>query len=292
MKSVFVNLRFANVAGLLLVSLLFGNLASAVAEDDFSIPSASVLKREQPESHFDPFPERLPPPEAEASPWQRLPWPRSGDIGQTVAKIPDYLPEGLVPPITGPTGAYDIGQPLTGTSWLNSSHSAGMFLGTIGGATLIDNQLEQAIGGIFGLRFGIDYDHRWGLEKRFGFAQMNAYDLFQHQHQIVNMELGDVDLLFYPWGDTRWRPYMSMGGGLAHFQYQSDSGRKLDRLLLGLPWGIGLKYFWSEGVAFRIELVDNLMLGTHELSTMNNISLAFGTEFRYTGFHLGRQSNQ
>ena len=57
-----------------------------------------------------------------------------------------------------------------------------------------------------------------------------------------------------------------------------------------LPWGIGLKYFWSEGVALRIELVDNLMLGTHELSTMNNISLALGTEFRYSGFHWGKPS--
>jgi hypothetical protein len=208
------------------------------------------------------------------------------------ATLPQYLPEGMLPPITGHTSeshrAYAGGTPLEGTSWLAASHSAGFFIGGIGGATLIDDQLEQGVGGTFGLRFGVDYDHRWGIEKRFGFAEMNVFDVTHHQRQIVNLEMGDIDLLFYPWGDTRWRPYMSAGAGLSHFNYQSDTGRRIDRLLVGLPFGIGVKYFWSEGVAIRAELVDNLMLGAHELSTMNNISLAAGVEFRYSGLHLGR----
>jgi opacity protein-like surface antigen len=217
-----------------------------------------------------------------------------GQIEQTLSKIPEFLPEGILPPITGQTKEehrhYGIGEPLEGSSWLACSHSAGTFFGAIGGATLIDNKLEQGGGGIFGLRFGFDYDHHWGVEKRFGFAQMNVLDLFSRQRQIVNLELGDIDLLFYPWGDTRWRPYISMGVGLAHFNYQSDSGRRLDRLLVGLPFGIGVKYFWNDGVAIRVEMVDNLMLGAHELSTMNNVSLALGIEFRYSGFHLGGKS--
>ena len=39
-----------------------------------------------------------------------------------------------------------------------------------------------------------------------------------------------------------------------------------DAVFLGLPFGIGLKYFWNEGVAVRCEIVDNLMLGTREIS--------------------------
>lgn len=214
-------------------------------------------------------------------------------LSSATSTLPQYLPEGMLPPITGHTSeshrAYAIGQPLDGTSWLAAPYSAGFFVGGIGGAMLIDNQLEQSIGGTFGLRFAVDYDHRWGLEKRFGFAQMSVFDVSQHDRQIVNLEMGDVDLLFYPWGDTRWRPYMSGGAGLSHFNYQSDTGRRIDRLLIGLPFGIGVKYFWSEGVAVRAEVLDNLMLGAHELSTMNNISLAAGVEFRYSGLHLGRK---
>jgi len=54
---------------------------------------------------------------------------------------------------------------------------------------------------------------------------------------------------------------------------------------------MGVKYFWHEGVAIRAEIVDNLMLGAHELSTMNNISIAAGVEFRYSGFHLGGRNH-
>lgn len=221
-------------------------------------------------------------------------WSSGAVIRRTVAVIPEYLPEGMIPIITGPTSdahrATAAGRPLQGTSWLANSHSAGMFLGVIGGAALIDDHLEQSVGGLFGLRFGIDYDHRWGLEKRFGFAQMNVYDLIQHQRQIVSLELGDVDWMFYPWGDTLWRPYMSTGVGLAHFNYESETGRHIDRLLIGLPFGIGLKYFWNEGVAVRFEIVDNLMLGTREISTMNNLAVLLGIEFRYSGFHFGYES--
>lgn len=251
---------------------------------------------QQPAAYYQPLPdenpERLPSPGGDNC---YLPWNPAAGIQQAKEAIPQYLPEGMLPPITGHTGeehrAYEVGQPLQGTSWLAASHSAGMFLGAIGGTTLIDHQLEQGIGGTFGLRFGIDYDHRWGLEKRFGFATMDVFDVTQHQRQIVNLEMGDVDLLFYPWGDTRWRPYMSAGAGLSHFNFENDTGRRIDRLLIGLPFGIGVKYFWSEGVAVRMEMVDNLMLGAHELSTMNNISLAAGIEFRYSGFHLGKSKH-
>ncbi|WP_254508615.1 porin family protein [Anatilimnocola floriformis] len=293
-------------------ALAFSTSAISKAEDSSSLAaSATFMFREgqlvdqvapAQMPFFEEVPVRLPAPSDANPPEQNTscivpfnghltPNPTAA-ISNATAALPQYLPEGMLPAITGPTGenhrAYAIGKPLEGTSWLAAPYSAGFFVGGIGGAMLVDNQLEQSIGGTFGLRFGVDYDHRWGLEKRFGFAEMGVFDVLEHQRQIVNLEMGDIDLLFYPWGDTRWRPYMSGGAGLSHFNYESDSGRRIDRLLFGLPFGMGVKYFWSEGISIRAELIDNLMLGAHELSTMNNISVAAGIEFRYSGLHLGR----
>jgi opacity protein-like surface antigen len=288
------------------VSLAFCSIADGQEQSSFIAPSVLTFQEGQlvdqvlstQGSATEELPARLPPLNHAAEAQDAYcPYPIKDYMGypgkalsSATATIPQYLPEGLVPQITGPTSeshrAYAVGTPLQGTSWLAASHSAGFFVGGIGGAMLIDDRLEQSIGGTFGLRFGIDYDHRWGLEKRFCFAEMNVFDVSNHQRQIVNLEMGDLDLMFYPWGDTRWRPYISAGAGLSHFNYESDSGRRIDRLLIGLPFGIGVKYFWSEGVAVRAELVDNMMLGAHELSTMNNISLAAGVEFRYSGLFL------
>lgn len=216
-------------------------------------------------------------------------WPATVPVQQS-GEVPIPLPPGMIPALTGPTPeeerAFYIGEPLEEQSWLDTRHSAGPFMGIIGGATPIENRLDQGAGGLFGLRLGYDYDYRWGIEKRFGFAQMDVRDIHDHhRRQVINLELGDLDLLFYPWGDTRWRPYMMAGVGLAHFNFESETHRRIDRLLMGLPFGMGVKYFWHEGLSLRADLVDNLMLGAHEVSTMNNLSLALGAEFRYAGIH-------
>ncbi|MEO8495776.1 MAG: hypothetical protein ABI614_11940, partial [Planctomycetota bacterium] len=183
-----------------------------------------------------------------------------------------------------------LGEPLEETSWRSRAHSAGSFGGAIFGATSANDRLDPGYGGIFGLRFGWDYDHCWGLEKRFGFAQMDVYDLQRHLHQTVNLELGDVDLLFYPWGDSRWRPYMMLGAGLSHYTFQDDTGDRLSRVLLELPFGVGVKYLYSEGILCRLDVVDNLMIGGGGgVDTMNNLSLALGLEFRFDHLRLAHR---
>lgn len=206
----------------------------------------------------------------------------------------DLMPEGMI--CWGPRTPYErrhsgLGDPLEGISWLDHQESAGAFGGPIFGAASTAANLDPGAGWMFGLRFCWDYDHRWGLEKRFSFAQMYVLDLARNLKEIVNLEMGDIDLMFYPWGDSRWRPYIMTGVGAANFNYQDASGKRTSHGLISIPFGIGLKYLYSEGVAFRLDVTDNLLLGSGDVTTMNNMSVTAGVEFRFDIFTGNRHAS-
>lgn len=189
-----------------------------------------------------------------------------------------------------------LGIPLTGTSWRNRPFHIGWLFGGLFGDNLIQDRVSQDEDIFGGYRVGWDFDHYWGTELRFAFANLDLTDL-----QTPGRSLGtsrdhfwDANLLYYPWGDAHWRPFFTAGLGLASFYFQDDNQQSVNETLFSLPWGIGVKYYYDNWLALRCAVMDNWSFGAQGLNTMHNFSLTCGVELRLGGprksyypFHSG-----
>lgn len=178
------------------------------------------------------------------------------------------------------------GKPFTGTSWLNRPYHAGWFMGTMWGDRLISGQLDHNNDFFAGYRLGWDFDHYWGTETRLAFSELNVKDLPTGMRisGTDHVFLADVNLLYYPWGDSRWRPYLLAGLGFGNFHFPDVTGAHHNATLLAMPIGLGVKYQYRRWLAARLELLDNIAFANDGLETMHNVSLTLGVEVRW-GVH-------
>jgi hypothetical protein len=176
------------------------------------------------------------------------------------------------------------GHPLEGTSWRNRPLQAGWFVGGLFGDSLIDGRVSQGENLFGGYRVGWDFDHYWGTEARFGFGYLPVSDVASGDRlPWCRQDYGDVDLLYYPWGDSRWRPFLSVGVGWSFFHFEDDGGQTIGETLFSAPLGVGVKYLFRRWVALRLTATDNIAFGNGTLSTMHNWSLTGGAELRFGG---------
>ena len=152
------------------------------------------------------------------------------------------------------------------------------------GDPLIAGRVDQNGDWLAGYRVGWDFDHYWGTEGRFGFA----YPGLKYDQDPALVRTGrdlfwDVHLLHYPWGDARWRPYGSIGIGMACFRFRDDRHGRLNEALFHLPIGVGMKYYYDKHLVLRFDVMDNMAFGSGGLDTMHNISLTGGVELRCGG---------
>jgi hypothetical protein len=156
------------------------------------------------------------------------------------------------------------------------------------GGDLNSGRVEQARGLLGGYRLGWDFDHYWGTEARFAFSNL---DLAFPQRPVAggtaSNHFWDLSLLYYPWGDAQWRPYFSLGLGVANFRYWDDLGRRTNETTIGLPIGIGVKYRWKKWLALRADLMDNWSFGAGATDSMHSLSLAVGAEVHFGGMRKG-----
>ncbi len=176
------------------------------------------------------------------------------------------------------------GDPLTGTSWLNRPWYWGVFIGGMLADDLVAGHVEADSAPILGMRLGHDFDHFWGWESRYAYARTELFT----GAGVPIVEPGrdyfvDVALLYYPWGDSAWRPYLLAGVGFANFRYVNDLGRAIDDTALTIPLGFGLKRYYSPWFTLRFDAVDNWSLSGGHLDSMHNFSLMAGVEFRFGG---------
>ena len=186
---------------------------------------------------------------------------------------------------------YGKGRPLVGTSWLNRPLHVGWFIGSLMGDDLIGGRIDQESDIFGGYRLGIDFDHYWGTEFRLGFAAPEIVDSPavidpnspppQRDDRIL---FWDAHLLYYPWGDAQWRPYASIGLGVASIRFNDELGQAYNEVLFHVPIGIGAKYQFRRWCALRFDAMDNLAVGTSSLDTMHNLSFTFGVEVHAGGF--------
>ena len=183
-----------------------------------------------------------------------------------------------------PLRHFGVGEPLLGTSWRNRPWYVGAFAGGIIGDELQSGLVDQGGGFFAGGRFGGDFDHFWGGEVRFAMSDLNV----NYPGAIASGQSRDTffdgNLLYYPLGDTRWRPYFSLGFGVAGFKYTDAAGTQIHASGIELPFGGGLKYLLSRHWAMRFEIMDNFTFdsGSHA-DAMHNITFTGGVEFHFGG---------
>jgi hypothetical protein len=178
-----------------------------------------------------------------------------------------------------------IGNPLTNESWLNRPFHVDLLAGGIFVPSLLRNRVDAGAGFLFGARFGWDGSHFWGVEARMADAHLGL------SNPALNSRLGnarvflwDVNWLYYPLGDTQWRPFISAGTGLTNFDFTDNKGSRTHDVVLSIPMSLGLKYRVDNRMAFRIELQDHLTFASgNRIDTLNSLVITSGVEMHFGG---------
>ena len=177
-----------------------------------------------------------------------------------------------------------VGKPLVGTSWRNRPLHMSWMIGAMIGEDLIDGEVAQGNRAMGGYRLGWDFDHYWGTEFRVALSDQEAIDLTAPETSSTAQEVfWDVSLMYYPWGDARWRPYAQAGLGLASFRFTDARQNRYNEILFEMPLGVGLKYQSTPWLAWRLDATDNLAFAAAGLDTMHNVSLSAGIEVHFGG---------
>ncbi len=176
----------------------------------------------------------------------------------------------------------------------------------IDGGPLIEDWVGTTTGFDGGWRLGWDFGPSFGAEMRMAFASPKLYDSYRadqaltvldnanglapndpqrsrFDHRIAELFQWDVDILYYPWGETRLRPYLLTGMGLTNIYFADRLDQNYQTTCLSLPLGMGVKYLCSEQLAIRLDCLDDIALSSNHLQTQHNVSLTAGVELRFGG---------
>ncbi|WP_254506487.1 porin family protein [Anatilimnocola floriformis] len=176
------------------------------------------------------------------------------------------------------------GDPLTGTSWLNRPWYVGVFVGGMIADDILEDHVYSDSGPIVGLRLGHDFDHFWGWEARYAYSRVETFNVAGTPISDPAREYYvDLALLHYPWGDSRWRPYLLAGLGFMNARYMNEAGQGIDDTVLTMPLGVGLKMYQSPWFTIRFDATANLSFSGAHVDPMNNFSLMMGVEYRFGG---------
>ncbi len=205
------------------------------------------------------------------------------------------------------------GRPLISESWLYRPFSAGWFIGGIFGSPLIEDWLGITSGYFTGFRFGWDQNHYWGLEMQFAYGEMGLWDSarakaerrvwYRDWYLDQGIEPNDAEIerlitaprdlalyqwavsaMYYPWGDARWRPYLSVGVGAARMTFTDIFLVHYDKTFFVFPVAVGVKYHWNDWLALRVEGCSSFSVpGGGRLKPVHNVSINGAVEIRFGG---------
>jgi hypothetical protein len=187
--------------------------------------------------------------------------------------------------VRDPRRHWGVGVPLEGTSWRNRPWHFGMFVGMVDGGEVADGAVLQDSGLFWGVRLGNDFDHYWGWELRAGMAHvdLNRTDTGAPLAQDGRNTYYDLNLLYYPLGDTRWRPYISLGIGASTHGFADLQGNSFDETTAAVPIALGVKYFVRPGYTLRADFTNNISFGTGNAAGTDNVSLSIGFDLHFGG---------
>jgi hypothetical protein len=190
--------------------------------------------------------------------------------------------------------------PVPWANWSEHPLSIGCFAGMMNGGPLIADWVGTSTGFDGGWRLGWEVSPNWAAESRLAFASLKLYDgksavaaieaidktsglPFTVTHRNAELFQWDVDILYYPWGETRLRPYFLTGAGLTNVYFRDLVDQDYQITCLSLPLGLGVKYLCSEQLSVRLDLLDDIALSSNHLQTQQNLSLTAGVELRFGG---------
>jgi opacity protein-like surface antigen len=181
--------------------------------------------------------------------------------------------------------------PHTQESWLCRPISAGLFVGMISGSPLIDDWVGQKQGLFGGLQLGYDGGDHWGTEFRLGFSSIELTDSVRARAEAgvgsgpttryADLFLWDIGLLYYPCGDTAWRPYAKVGLGTGRIRFTDALHTRYNKISGAMPLALGLKYRCNDWMALRFECADNIVFGRGSVLSVHNFSITGGVEIRF-----------
>jgi hypothetical protein len=178
---------------------------------------------------------------------------------------------------------WNPGDLVEDTYFLRRPWHAGFFFGTMDGDSLT-SQTDQTSDWFGGVRFGNDFAPTWGWEARSAFFQPDITYADGRLNYFARDWFLDLNVLHYPFGDTRIRPFWSIGLGASQFKFIDERDRRISEWLVDMPLSIGCKYHWKPWLVLRGELTDNLVFGNESVNTMNNLSLSVGAEVHWYSF--------
>lgn len=208
----------------------------------------------------------------------------TGSLGFPFSTVPSHLVDRVPRPYIGQGQPYigprhiDRGQPLYGTSWTNRPYYVDGYTGVLFGWNLTDH-LDQNHGTISGLRLGWDYEHFWGAQFGLGFGSTNT----DPGGSDVSIRLADVSVLYYPWGDSRWRPYTGLGVGAGKYSFLDENGGSVDEFAMQIPLSLGIKYAFRPWWALRVDATNYFVLPANDLNFINQLALTLAMEIRFGG---------
>jgi hypothetical protein len=206
----------------------------------------------------------------------------------TVDSFSDLPPVTRLPPVLelSPSSIPIDNEPVSPSTryfrWRDHSFSGGYQVGWLSGDPIGHGNSDVPNGPMVAKRYGWDFADNWGLEVRLADAWLGESHRFNPaKQQTEGILFGDMSLLYYPLGNTRLRPYATLGGGVADFKIANDQNEKVHRLLANVPFGVGVKYPLNGWLVLRAELLDGVCIGGDGLPTLNNVSLTGGVEVRF-----------
>jgi hypothetical protein len=192
----------------------------------------------------------------------------------------------LLSPFNAPDGPHrNVGCPLEGESWLDRPYYFGVFGGKVCGTKLVKGQIDQKSGSGGGVVLGWNIDHYWGVESRLFSSSVSIHDISNSVMPVRDrsnkVTTIDAAVHYYPYGEAKWRPYMKIGLGYIHERFQDNFGKSQKINTWGMPFGFGLKYWWSDRVSVYGEVVDNIIFGREMTTTHSQWAFDFGVNFSF-----------
>jgi opacity protein-like surface antigen len=230
------------------------------------------------------------------------------ELDSSDAPAPAPPPDEPVEPYRSPFGA--AGMPSCsqqGPSWESHPFSMGWFAGIVQGSTLITDWISMERGFYGGYRMDWNFDPHWSAGFRLAIGSMKLVDSAAAKQAQQNADTlagyaaddpwrlrfdsgrngdlfqGDVDVAFYPTGDTRFRPYVSFGLGGTRVSFMDRLSENYAYSLFSLPISVGAQYLFTDSMALRLDCTDDIAFGRNNYCTLQNVSLTAGVEVRFGG---------
>jgi hypothetical protein len=179
----------------------------------------------------------------------------------------------------------DRNVPMERTSWLNRPYHVDAFVGPLLSTGPVDGRVEQENDVLGGIRVGWDFDYYWGIEWRYAQSDPSLIatdsDGSRGDELSGTYRVSDIDFVYYPWGDTKVRPFVQWGLGVTQIGSVRADGSGQEATLLTMPFGAGVQFPITRWLAWRMEVVDNLAFGGDGVDTMNNFTFTAGIDMRF-----------